>query len=126
MALKSILLCEVGLRFAMASVFYVFFLRKTCACQKKAVPLQPRSASWSCTANDIKEGNYIRVDTTTGTTRVIIYINNSNNFFQQHSKAPQKSRFFGDPAGPTPRAARRNQYIVSTSIYKSLKKVLKI
>ena len=24
-----------------------------------------RSASWSCTANDIKEGNYIRVDTTT-------------------------------------------------------------
>ena len=92
MALKSILVCEAGLRFAMASVFYVFFLRKTCACQKKAVPLQPRSASWSCTANDIKEGNYIRVDNTTRTTRVIIYINNSNNLFQQHSARQRRER----------------------------------
>ena len=64
-----------------------------------------RSASWSCTANDIKEGNYIRVDTTT---RVIIYINNSNNLFQQHSARQRRER-------------QGEQGMLSTSIYKSLK-----
>jgi hypothetical protein len=35
MALKSILVCETGLRFAMASVFYVFFYEKLAHVRKK-------------------------------------------------------------------------------------------
>ena len=35
MALKSILVCEVGLRFAMASVFCVFFYEKLAHVRKK-------------------------------------------------------------------------------------------
>ena len=35
MALKLILLCEAGLRFAMASVFYVFFYEKLAHVGKK-------------------------------------------------------------------------------------------
>ena len=75
----------------------------------------------------IKKGNYIRVDTTTS---------DNKNYLNQQPKqlvsttfqsTPKIKRFFGDPAGPTPSAARKktmhgvNRYINPQSKKKTLR-----